>query len=251
VPIAACDDLLVSKPMDDLDLLQTSTASLLGELDEAGWTDADLAAPSLCAGWTRAHVLSHVARNADSISTTLEGALRNEIVARYPYGWDARNKDIDDGAARPAAELLADVIQSARRLDSAFAAIDASDAWERPSDKGRQTREWVWWRLREVEIHHVDLAGRYLAREWPAALLAREIPESLAALDERIEGPVRVEIESASVRELDGLAWTGGRSADSPTVVRGPDWAVLAWLIGRPSAAGDALTALPPLKPWK
>jgi hypothetical protein len=33
--------------------------------------------------------------------------------------------------------------------------------------------------------------------------------------------------------------------------VRGPDWAVLAWLIGRPTAAGDALSAAPPLKGWR
>lgn len=238
------------EPTDLLAEFHASTTRLLSGLDAEGWTDADVAAPSLCEGWTRGHVLSHIARNAHGITATLEGALRGEIVKRYPHGWDARNKDIDDGAARPLAAQLADVRDSAARLDQAFDAIAAADAWDRPTDQNRPAWIWVWWRLREVEIHHVDLVGSYSARQWPAALIATQIPESLGALDGRIDQPVRVEIESTSIDELDGLTCTSGRGG-APTLVCGPDWAVLAWLIGRPAAAQDALTATPPLRPWK
>jgi uncharacterized protein (TIGR03083 family) len=129
------EDAPVAEPTDLLAELQGSTNRLLNGLDAEGWSDADVAAPSLCAGWTRGHLLSHIARNADGITATLHGALRGEIVARYPRGWDARNKDIDDGSARPAAAQLADVRDSAARLEQAFDAIAAADAWDRPTDR--------------------------------------------------------------------------------------------------------------------
>ena len=90
-------------PIELLAEFHASTDRLLAGLDADSWTDTDVAAPSRCDGWTRGHVLSHIARNADGITGTLEGALRGEIVARYPHGWDVRNKDIHDGSARPAA----------------------------------------------------------------------------------------------------------------------------------------------------
>lgn len=238
------------EPTELLAEYRTSTTHLLTALDAEDWTDADVAAPSLCDGWTRGHVLTHIARNADSITNTLEGALRGEIVKRYPRGWDARNEDIDDGASRPLAVLLADVRESAARLDQTFEAIAAADAWDQPTERNRPAAEWPWWRLREVEIHHVDLAGSYPAKQWPTVLIARQIPESLDTLDERIDQPIRVEIESVSIPELDGLTWTSGLPGE-PITVRGPDWAVLAWLTGRAAAAEGALTATPPLQAWK
>src|SRR6476659_761455 len=107
----------MAEPTGLLQLLRASTADLLLGLDAARWSDADVAAASLCQGWTRGHVLTHLARNADGIAATLKGALNGEIVPRYPGGWDARNADIDAGADRPAATLIADVRESAERLD--------------------------------------------------------------------------------------------------------------------------------------
>src|SRR3954447_18401450 len=107
----------MSEPPEHLQALRTSTAGLVRGLTEHPLTDAEVGAPSLCAGWSRGHVLTHIARNADGISDTLEGALRGEIVERYPDGWDARNAAIDAGSARPFAELLTDVRESGERLD--------------------------------------------------------------------------------------------------------------------------------------
>lgn len=104
-----------------LPALHRSTADLLPGLAAEQWTAADVAAPSLCEGWTRGHVLTHLARNADGIAATLAGALRGEIVERYPGGWDARNRAIDEGAGRPFAEILADVQTSAYRLERTLA----------------------------------------------------------------------------------------------------------------------------------
>lgn len=107
--------------------MRSSTAALVLGLEAERWTDADVRAPSMLPGWTRGHVLTHIARNADSIARTLSGALRGEIVARYPHGPDGRNADIEAGAGRGVTELIADVRDSADRLDRVFAAVGDAD----------------------------------------------------------------------------------------------------------------------------
>jgi maleylpyruvate isomerase len=235
-----------------LPTLHRSTADLLRGLDAEGWSDADIAAPSLCDGWTRGHVLTHIARNADGIARTLEGALRGEILERYPDGWDARNRDIDDGAKRPAAEILRDVVGSAHRLDRALADIDDIDGWDRPTSGKGPASGWVARRLTEVEIHRVDLRGHYTAADWPAELVVEVLPACIEKLPDRTAGPLRIEIDAAgsTAAGLAGEVYTAG-DGDGPTLVRGPDWAVLAWLAGRSAAAQDRLTTTPELGPWR
>src|SRR5208282_6678876 len=75
-------------------------------------TDPQARAPSLLPDWTVGHVLTHIARNADSVVRRLEGARRGEVVDQYPGGLKGRAADIEDGAARPATELVADVRSS-------------------------------------------------------------------------------------------------------------------------------------------
>ena len=79
------------------------------DADLAELTDADVRAPSLLPGWTRGHVLAHLARNADSHERMLLAAARGEVAAQYPGGRDQRAGAIEAGAGRPAAALVADV----------------------------------------------------------------------------------------------------------------------------------------------
>jgi maleylpyruvate isomerase len=241
----------VPEPTAELAGLRAATARLLDDLGAQDWTADDVAAPSLCAGWTRGHILTHIARNADGISDTLAGALRGEIVPRYPRGWDARNAAIEAGAARSPQSLLADVGESAERLDRTFAAVGDARAWERPTEHDDPAHVWAFRRWREVAVHHVDLDCGYLPDQWPAPLVAAVLPEAAATLAERAGGPLRVTVTAdGSVAAEDvGLTWTVGTG--EPVEVTGPDWAVLAWLTGRVRAAGDALTATPELGPWR
>ena len=62
------------EPTAALQTLRASTADLILGLREESWSDSDVAASSLCEGWTRGHVLTHIARNADGIGATLSGA---------------------------------------------------------------------------------------------------------------------------------------------------------------------------------
>jgi len=230
--------------------VRASTADLLAWLDGLEWTAADVAVPSLCAGWTRGHVLTHVARNADGIADTLTGALRGEIVERYPGGWDARNAAIDAGSGRSFAELAADVRDSARRLEDVFAAVDAADGWSLETEHGHPARDWPFARWKEVEIHRLDLAAGHGPDRWPPTMVAALVEREAARLHGRATSPLEVTIvaEGSLVADLADRRW---RVGDGPPVeVRGPDWAVLAWLVGRPAAVADVLTATPELAPY-
>lgn len=181
-------------------------------LDEAiaTLTDDDARRPSLLPGWTVGHVLTHLARNADSVVRRIEGAARGEVLSQYVDGAEGRAADIDAGAGRSAAELTLDVRTSSARCDAACAAV-ADEVWERPtigiSGAESPASFLAFARWREVETHHVDLGLGYEPDRWPAELVERWLPAQLASLPERTD-PAAL------------LAWTIGRGP-APEL---PDW---------------------------
>ena len=232
-----------------LSAIRSSTAALQQGLELEHWSDGDVRAPSLLPGWSRGHVLTHIARNADGISATLSGALRGEVVARYPGGPASRNSAIEAGAERSVAELLADVRDSADRLDRLWAEVAEADGWQRPSSEGRTVDEWTLRRWREVEIHRVDLDGAYTADQWPADFVEYLLPLLAVDLATRTDESLAVEVSATSSisANLAGRSWTTG---DGSRAVIGPDWALLAWLLGRPSVAHLAIVDMPTISPW-
>lgn len=226
-----------------------ATSQLLGTL--AGLTDADRARPSLCPGWTAGHILTHLARNADALRGAAEGARRGEQVAMYPSA-AARDHDIEAGADRPIAELRADVTTSAQALREVWASLAAGD-WQQVMPHHRfgavPLHATPAMRLREVHIHHVDLAGSYQPPDWPPAFVTHVIDLTRPGLPGRLAGDVRLDLRITDT----GEELTAGTGASQVTV-SGPSWAVAAWLIGRLSPAADALTVtggpLPALTTW-
>jgi maleylpyruvate isomerase len=172
------------------------------------------------------HVLTHVARNADSIVLALDGARRGVVVDRYPGGAARREADIEAGAGRPAAELVDDVLMSAARLEAAWDGLD-DVAWARPgSSTGRPEpiAELPFRRLREVEVHHVDLDLGFEPEDWSAFYIG-------------------VELRNA------GMAWRSrmpmGQTNLPAAALALPVEQRLAWLLGRRDVEG-----LPRVKPW-
>src|SRR5260370_30335400 len=78
-------------------------------------TEADLRVPSLLPGWTRAHVLAHVARDADAMRNLLAGARSGQDRPAYASA-QAREADIERGATMRAANLIADLADSSMAL---------------------------------------------------------------------------------------------------------------------------------------
>ena len=67
-------------------------------------------------------MLTHIARNADSMVRVLDAAERGEVVDRYPG--DSRNDGIEAGSARPAAAQVADVAAIERAAGGGVGAAD-------------------------------------------------------------------------------------------------------------------------------
>jgi maleylpyruvate isomerase len=126
-------------------------------------TEEQVRSPSRLPGWTVAHVLTHLARNADGHVRRLEGALRGEDVPRYPGGPAQRNGEIDEGARRSAVDIVADLAAAQRRLERVWDR-SAAEGWPYPELRGDDqwpTSASPVRRLREAEVHHVDLGLGY------------------------------------------------------------------------------------------
>src|SRR5512141_2387519 len=75
----------------------------------------DVHAPSLCAGWTRGHVLTHLARNADGLAALVRSAVDGTGETMYRSD-ESRDADIEAGADRSGPALVDDVERTARAL---------------------------------------------------------------------------------------------------------------------------------------
>jgi maleylpyruvate isomerase len=251
-----------------LDEVRWSTEGLLDALRERPPTDSWARQPSLLPGWTRGHVLNHLALNAGAMMRTLSGTVRGEKIPMYDSE-EARAADIEAGAGRPGAELAADVVDSARRLEQTWSGL-GDDDWQHDA----VTREGavpairlIGMRWREVETHRVDLGDGYGPGDWPASFVAPLLP---SLLDPRRIGPRLPAGLTVEVVNTDsGQRWLVGedapaaagtarsaraaavRSAAPPPVrVVGPSWALVSWLVGRPAPVRAELGELPALRAW-
>ena len=150
--------------------------------------DTRLRAPSLLPGWSVGHVLTHLARNAESHTRMLRAAQAGRAVQQYPGGTAQRAADIEAGASRPAVVVCADVRDTAAALEATWSAMTSS-AWAGHGLAGEI--EWpcsvlVLHRWREVQVHHADLGVGYLPADWPAEYLRADLPRALAALPDRL-----------------------------------------------------------------
>jgi len=217
-------------------------------------TGAAAGEPSLLPGWTRGHVLTHVARNADGLGNLLRWA-RTGVETPMYASREARQAAIEAGAGRPAAELASDVQGTA----IAFAAEAASlpgGAWaaqvQMLTGPPMPARRVLDWRLREVEIHHVDLAAGYRPADWPAEFVAASLPEVAGSFAGRDDAP-------SCLVHADGsdLAWRIGPAGPGvpPISVHGSAAGLLAWLTGRGDGGGLRVcgggAVLPVLPAWR
>src|SRR5829696_3975021 len=74
-----------------------------------GLTDDQARSPSLLPNWSIGHVLTHLARNADSFVRLLSAAERGGIVEQYEGGAAGRAAAIEAGAGRPGDALVEDL----------------------------------------------------------------------------------------------------------------------------------------------
>ncbi|WP_329179398.1 maleylpyruvate isomerase family mycothiol-dependent enzyme [Streptomyces sp. NBC_01477] len=251
-------------PSAILDRIAAATGHLLLAAEQL--TEAEVRGPSLLPGWSRGHVLTHLARNADGGRHLLFWARTGVETPEYPSP-AARAEQIEAGAGRGAAALVADLRDSSARFAEEYRRMPA-EAWqrtvrwtqghERPAARAADSR------LSEVLVHHVDLNVGYPPAQWPADFVHAMLGRVVAALRARGDTPaMRLRPTGAEAGNGNGSGARAGIGAggsdavydlggapDAP-VVRGPRHALLAWLMGRSPGAdlsveGGAVLPEPP-----
>ena len=168
-----------------------------GELAVAGrldaLTDDELAAPSALPDWSRAHVVAHLARNADALVNLLTWARTGVETPMYPSR-EVRNAGIETTAAQLPEELRADYAAACARLAVAIETMPAS-AWTAQvrSGQGKEipATDVPWMRAKEVWVHGVDLRAGLTFADLPADLCTTLVDEVLALFAEPRSGPGR------------------------------------------------------------
>lgn len=228
-------------------LVTASTQRLLG--DTIGVDDDAWRSPSRLPRWSRGHVATHLARQADALGRLVDWArtgVRQDMYASP----QVREDEIEDGADRSGLQLQVDLDTSAGQLAAGFASLDegadtpVADAWDVEVElRGGQraiARLLPLARLTEVVLHHVDLDVGFEVTDIDDETAEWLLEWSAYRLGARDEFP-RLELvsdtgfhttlgSSGDVRRISGsspalLGWLTGRAA--PDLVHGTDGLVL------------------------
>jgi maleylpyruvate isomerase len=206
---------------------------------------SDLSGPSRLPQWTRGHVVTHVARNAEGLVRLLTWARTGIETPMYP-SMDARAAEIEAGAGRPLSEQLENV----RSTGAAFAAAAnklSAQQWEtivstRHGSFPASTVPWM--RVREVWLHLMDLdadTGLDMLPDDVATALVGDVADWMGS-----RAPARIEVQVPGGKPI-----IFGPETSAPVRVSGPVQELAGWLTGR--SHGDRLVAserLPDLPGW-
>jgi maleylpyruvate isomerase len=168
---------MTDRAAENLALLDVETGRLLTTCSRL----SDPGGRTLCEGWDVAHVLTHLARNAEALGNLVLWAVDGQERAAYASS-ESRERAIAEGARRPLEEIVADVRGSASRFRELAQELtgEAGEAEVRTRTgatvKGHQV---IAMRILEVVFHHVDLQAGYTFEEadpdWVARTLRRGV----------------------------------------------------------------------------
>jgi maleylpyruvate isomerase len=207
----------------------------------------DWSHPSLLPGWTRAHVVAHLALNGEALRDVLRGQIDHAQVPMYA-SQEARNADIEELAHAEPAELRGRLLGSLTTFLDVVQAVP-EDTWDgrferTPGGPTFPLHAAPMMRVREIEIHHADLGLGYTADDWPRAFAALVVDSMVRRLD--LDPGFRV-------APLDSdRSWDIGRVGGDAPIVTGPLASIAWWLTGR--APTDAVRCsrgdLPTIPGW-
>jgi maleylpyruvate isomerase len=227
-----------NKAQAGLDHVRHATGELQSAVDR--FDERAVRAPSLLPGWSRAHVVTHVARNADALVNLLTWARTGVETPMYPSR-AVRDADIEATAAKSPTELRADYVAACDRLARAVEEMPA-DAWTAEVRNGQGVTVPAslvpWMRAKEVWVHGTDLRAGLGFADLPADFATALVDDVLGLFESR-EQRLDVTIVATDVDRT----W-----CDGDTRVEGPVAVVAAWLT-RSDASG--LTGdVPPPPAW-
>ena len=212
-------------------LVRTATQHLLGNTILVA--DDQWRAPSRLPDWTRGHLATHIARNADGLIRLTQWARTGERQDMYPSS-EHRDTEIEAGSGRSGLELQIDLDNSAGRLDAAFDELDGVNTWDVVVEmRGGLTvpaRLLPLARLLEVVIHHVDLDIGYEITDIDTPTAEWLLEWCAFRLGHRDDWP-KLQLTSDT-----GFTTTAG-SVGEPVAVSGSSAHLLGWLMGRTDAS--------------
>lgn len=211
----------------------------ISRLDDvlAGVDEATVRAPSALPGWSRGHVMIHLAHFGQAMARQVNEALAGRLVDMYDGGRPARDAAIEAGAGRPAAELRQAVRDSTSGLLDAWGNVGPDD-WSRPvRHRDGTVADTVHNAWREVEVHTADLDLGPTSDDWSTAFCLH----LLDFLRPRTPDGLRLVLQAGDTH------WEHG--SGEPRVLTGTFTDLTAWMAGR-KPVGPIQGALPELKPW-
>lgn len=218
--------------------LESSTRRLTATVQEQ--TDEDLKAPSLLPGWSRAHVVAHLARNADGLGNLVAWAQTGTMRSMYTSARE-RAVGIARTAELPGSRLRHEYLRAVDDLGQALEVL-TPEQWGRViqwrHERGPGTAQGICLlRWAEVEIHHADLDAGYRHTDWPAAFVTTMLPR---VVEEREVKGLGTPVTLAPAGS-DELPMCGGGVRVTEEAA-----ALLGWLLGRLE-----LPDAPHLPPWR
>lgn len=211
-------------------LVMHATQRLLG--DTIMVSDEDWTAPSRLPSWSRAHVATHLARQADALSRLTQGVLSGRAQPMYASP-EQRDSEIESGAQRPGLELQVDLDTAAENLDEHFDRVAQQGVWEATVELrgGDQVpvSQLPLARLSEVVLHHIDLDLGFTAEDVDQPTAERLLEWCAFRLRRRPDFPQLLLLSDS------GFQQAVGSSGDRVTV-GGTSAALLGWLTGRAGA---------------
>ncbi len=169
--------------------------AVAGRLDQL--PDDALGEPSRLPDWSRAHVVAHLARNADALVNLLTWARTGVETPMYPSR-EARDADIATTAAQTPDQLRADYAAACARLAEAIETT-STEAWGAPvrtmQGKTVPATDVPWMRAKEIWVHGVDLDGGLSFADAPADFCTRLVDDVMGVFAERGQAPDMTTVE--------------------------------------------------------
>lgn len=227
----------IETPISELIHYDTLIRQIVGDADEE-----QLRAASALPGWTRAHVVAHIAGTTHAMARQLEYAQARQTIQIYDGGQDGRAADIERRASLAPVELRHELDAALSRLLTAVSAVDTADIWSVPITYRDGTAadglNGIW---REWAIHVCDLDLGVTNDHWSRVFcvhlfdfLSARVPANVhLVLAPDDDDEVSIGGDGSEVR-------AGGRLAD-----------LAGWLTGRtPANPVRFEPAEPILEPW-
>ncbi|WP_051581563.1 maleylpyruvate isomerase family mycothiol-dependent enzyme [Pseudonocardia acaciae] len=226
--------------------MRSGTEFFLGHVDKL--SDEELLAPSALPTWTRAHVVGHLARNAEALCRLTSWA-RTGVPSPMYASKEQRDADIESSSRLPVARLRSELVSTAATLADDLDSLSEAD-WNAivRSAQGReiQASQIPWLRVREVWLHAVDLGAGARVSDLPSGVLDALLGEVSGALSGREGCPAAV----LEATDRGGSRWRLGPDAVDAVTVRGSAAELVGWLVGRSSLRAADGGEVPELPAW-